>query len=298
MSEADLKSYRGSCHCGAFVYEAKLPEIKAFSECNCSICHKLGYAWLFPGQGGLDIVKGSTGDLTAYTFGKGEYVYRFCPDCGTAVLAEIPHKGPEMGIGINARAIHNLDVWSLDIKPYDGKSLQPLYSPPVYRGPEPSVEVENGQTYHGSCHCGAVTLAVKLKKPLEAYDISNDEERIVECNCSICARGGYVWVYPPREASVIEGREHLSYRVFNNNILRKPFCKHCGVHVSNELNPLTDEEVEGLSDEAKAWRGRISSMRPINLRALNDFDCKVLKTRHVDGWNEIKPAYVNPRSRL
>lgn len=35
-------------------------------------------------------------------------------------------------------------------------------------------------------------------------------------------------------------------------------------------------------------------MRPINLRALNDFDCKVLKTRHVDGWNEIKPAYVNP----
>lgn len=53
------------------------------------------------------------------------------------------------------------------------------------------------------------------------------------------SKGGYVWVYPPREASVIEGREHLSYRVFNNNILRKPFCKYCGVHVSNELNSLT-----------------------------------------------------------
>lgn len=122
-----------------------------------------------------------------------------------------------------------------------------------------------------------------------------------------------MWVYPPKEASVIEGREHLSYRVFNNNILRKPFCKHCGVHICNEPNPLTgkcedlpcpsffysdprstDEEAEGLSDEAKAWRERGTHMRPINLRILNDFDCKALKTMRVDGWNEIKPEYVNP----
>lgn len=40
---------------------------------------------------------------------------------------------------------------------------------------------------HGSCHCGAVTLAVKVK-PLETWDISKEEERIVECNCSICVR--------------------------------------------------------------------------------------------------------------
>lgn len=46
----------------------------------------------------------------------------------------------------------------------------------------------NSDPDRGSCHCGAVTLAVKVDKPLEARDITVDEERIVECNCSICAR--------------------------------------------------------------------------------------------------------------
>lgn len=101
MSEGSLKTYRGNCHCGAFVYEAKLPEIKSYDECNCSICHKLGYAWLFPGQGNFDVVKGSIDGLTAYTFGNGKYIYRFCPDCGTAVMADMPDQPPEMKIGIN-----------------------------------------------------------------------------------------------------------------------------------------------------------------------------------------------------
>ncbi|KUI54895.1 Centromere protein V [Cytospora mali] len=294
MSEETLKTYRGNCHCGAFVYEAKLPEIKSYSECNCSLCHKIGYAWLFPDQGNLDIVKGSVDDLKAYTFNKGDYIYRFCSDCGTAVLAEMPNKPPGMKIGINARAIQNLDCWSLEAKPFDGKSTPPSYNPPVYKGPEPSAEIENGKTYHGSCHCGAVTVAVKLEKPLEEWDISVHKERILECNCSICARGGYVWIYPPKENSVIEGREHLSYRIFRSRILRKPFCKHCGVHICNESNPLTDEEIEGLSDVAKGFRDRIKHLRPINLRMLNDFDCKGLKTEHADGWNEFKPHYVNP----
>lgn len=41
---------------------------------------------------------------------------------------------------------------------------------------------------HGSCHCGAVRLAVKVK-PLETWDtVSNEDESVVECNCSICVR--------------------------------------------------------------------------------------------------------------
>lgn len=101
MSGEDLKTYRGNCHCGAFVYQVKLPEIKEYSECNCSICHKLGYAWLFPSKENLDIVKGSVDGLKAYTFNEGGYVYHFCPDCGTPVLADIPSVRPGMTTGIN-----------------------------------------------------------------------------------------------------------------------------------------------------------------------------------------------------
>lgn len=49
-----------------------------------------------------------------------------------------------------------------------------------------------------------------------------------------------------------------------------------------------------MGDDLKAWRGTISHLRPINLRVLNDFDCRTLKIRQIDGWNEIPPAYVNP----
>lgn len=104
-----------------------------------------------------------------------------------------------------------------------------------------------------------MTLAVKVDKPLEDRDITVDEERIVECNCSICSRvsspslarqcapltlaqGAYVWIYPLKEDVVIEGREHLAYRAFNKNIVSKAFCKHCGTHVCNEPNSLTGEE--------------------------------------------------------
>lgn len=139
-----------------------------------------------------------------------------------------------------------------------------------------SVLLTNSPPDHGSCHCGAVTLAVKVDKPLEDRDITADEERIVECNCSICMRvgfspllpnllptrnpeqlarqcawliptqGAYIWIYPRIEETAIEGREHLSYRVFNKGVVRKAFCKHCGVHVCNEPNPLTGEQSSSL----------------------------------------------------
>jgi hypothetical protein len=111
---------------------------------------------------------------------------------------------------------------------------------------------------HGSCHCGKVTLAVKVDKPLDTIDA----EGIVECNCSICARvselcllfeslkscpviyvaqGAYVWIYTPLANSIIQGEEHLAYRRFSTNIVGKAFCRHCGVHICNKPSPLTGE---------------------------------------------------------
>jgi hypothetical protein len=47
----------------------------------------------------------------------------------------------------------------------------------------PPAEIKNSKLYTGSCHCGAVTLALKTKGPL-----SKEGEVIGECDCSICAR--------------------------------------------------------------------------------------------------------------
>lgn len=87
-SEGNLKTYRGNCHCGAFIYEAKLPEITSYTQCNCSICHKKGYAYLVPEGGQIEVVKGNIDDLATYAFNTGGFVHRFCPNCGTPVLAQ------------------------------------------------------------------------------------------------------------------------------------------------------------------------------------------------------------------
>ena len=68
-TEKSLKTYRGNCHCGAFVYEIQSPEITSVGCCNCAICIKKGYLEHFPGPENFKFVKGNEDDLTTYTFG-------------------------------------------------------------------------------------------------------------------------------------------------------------------------------------------------------------------------------------
>jgi hypothetical protein len=69
---------------------------------------------------------------------------------------------------------------------FEGDKFDPQYTVTQYSGPEPNPPgFEDGKTYHGSCHCGAVTTAVKVNGSLEDGTYT---ERIIECNCSICRR--------------------------------------------------------------------------------------------------------------
>lgn len=63
----ELKTYKGSCHCNAFKFTVKMPEIKGVMECNCSICFGLGLMWVFPSNG-LVVEKGEE-VLKGYEFG-------------------------------------------------------------------------------------------------------------------------------------------------------------------------------------------------------------------------------------
>lgn len=58
---------------------------------------------------------------------------------------------------------------------------------PTYTGPEPTAEIEGAKIYHGSCHCGAVTIAVKSKDFHKDPDATS-EKGLFSCGCSICAR--------------------------------------------------------------------------------------------------------------
>lgn len=74
----ELKTYHGNCHCGAFKFTIKMPEITTVTQCNCSICFKKGYRWVFPGEGCFEITKGE-GTLRDYHFGQRTMAHRVIP---------------------------------------------------------------------------------------------------------------------------------------------------------------------------------------------------------------------------
>ena len=61
------------------------------------------------------------------------------------------------------------------------------------------------RTYHGSCHCGAVT-----------FEVDTDLADLDECNCSICAKKGAVHHnVPPERFRLLSGEENLRRYQFN-----------------------------------------------------------------------------------
>lgn len=79
-TQAPIRTYRGNCHCGDYVYEARLPEITSVHECNCSICRKKGYLGVFLGvDDDFRVVKGADDGLVSYTFGPGKLAHKVLP---------------------------------------------------------------------------------------------------------------------------------------------------------------------------------------------------------------------------
>ena len=75
-------------------------------------------------------------------------------------------------------------------------------------------------THVGGCHCGRVSFQVQAPANL-AVD---------ECNCSICAKSGYLHlIVPSSRFTLIQGKDDLHCYTFNTGAAKHYFCRHCGV---------------------------------------------------------------------
>jgi hypothetical protein len=79
----------------------------------------------------------------------------------------------------------------------------------------------DGMIRHGGgCHCGAVRFEVLAPSTLDVLD----------CNCSICTKSGYLHLIVPRERfELLAGADQLSDYRFNTGTARHLFCAICGV---------------------------------------------------------------------
>lgn len=110
------------------------------------------------------------------------------------------------------------------------------------------------QTYHGSCHCGAVQ-----------FEIDTDLKEATRCNCSICRRkNALMHRVPPERLRLLKGEENLTLYQWNTGTAKHYFCKTCGIYPFHRPRAAPDQYV-------------------VNVACLDGVDLSKLKINEFDG---------------
>jgi hypothetical protein len=77
-----------------------------------------------------------------------------------------------------------------------------------------------GRWRRGGCHCGAVAFEVFSKPQIE----------LVDCNCSMCSKSGYLHlIVPKKDFRLLRGEDVLATYTFNTGAAKHMFCRVCGI---------------------------------------------------------------------
>ena len=120
-------------------------------------------------------------------------------------------------------------------------------------------------TYEGGCHCGKVR-----------FRVTADLDRVSECNCSMCAKKGYLHLIVTLEQfELLSGEDDLATYEFNTRVAKHRFCRHCGIH--SFYVPRSDPD-------------KID----VNVRCLDGIDVDALQVTRFDGrhWEQSMAGHV------
>jgi hypothetical protein len=98
------------------------------------------------------------------------------------------------------------------------------------------------------CHCGAVEAEI---------NVSNNLEKILRCNCSICKRKGTIMSMVKNENfKITKGEEILKLYQFHSKVAKHYFCSICGIytHHNPRANPAMTGFNVGCIDEIDTFK--------------------------------------------
>ena len=112
-----MKTYHGSCHCGAVRYEADIDLARGTIKCNCSICTKMRFWAAVVAPARFRLVAGGEA-VAEYRFHLKRDGHCFCRHCGINLWST--------GEAPASRPFYAVTVASLDDLPLDALLAAPV----------------------------------------------------------------------------------------------------------------------------------------------------------------------------
>lgn len=110
------------------------------------------------------------------------------------------------------------------------------------------------QLHSGSCHCGAIR-----------FEVTGRIDEVVVCNCSICARTGYLhWEVAPPAFRLVTPEAPIRNYQFGTRTSQNFFCERCGISPFRRSRSNPDDV-------------------DVNVRCLDGVDLDALEIARFDG---------------
>jgi hypothetical protein len=108
----------GKCHCGAVSFQFQ-PTPEWLTQCNCSICRRLGGLWAHAAVNEI-IIEAKPDATSRYIWGDKSIAFHSCRTCGCSTHWENLDQEDLSRMAVNMRLAEPADIESILIRRFDG----------------------------------------------------------------------------------------------------------------------------------------------------------------------------------